>query len=212
MAHVRARMLQNLAEVDADLTDRIAAALGVEAPAPSAGGPDENAGLSPALSQIKAASTPVDGRVVAVLASDGVDAAGIATFAAAASAVNVRVAVVAPHLGLLTSQQGTPVPAAKALLTAQSVEFDAVVLAGGAGVETMRTDPLVAMFVQEAYRHLKTIAAWGEGVDALAGFGISVEAPGVLTSQTGDTAFAESVCDSLRWHRQWERAEQLALL
>jgi catalase len=116
--------------------------------------------------------------------------------------------VVAPHLGLLTSEQGTPVPAAKALLTTQSVEYDAVVVAGGEGAATMMTEPLAAMFMQEAYRHLKPVAAWGDGVEALAAFGIPTDAPGVVTASTADAAFAAALFESLGWHRHWSRAER----
>jgi catalase len=212
VAHVRARMLQNLAEVDADLTERVAAALGMSAPAPSAGGPDEGAPLSPALSQVATAPTPVDGRIVAVLAADGVDGEGLASLLAAASASLVRGAVVAPHLGLLTSHQGTPVSAAKALLTSQSVEYDAVVVAGGPGAATMMTEPFAAMFVQEAYRHLKPVAAWGEGVEALAAFGIPDDVPGVVTAPNADAAFAAALIEALGWHRHWNRVNASALV
>jgi catalase len=206
VAHVRARMLRNLAEVDADLVERVAAALGMPAPVPEAGGPDDDAPISPALSQIAADPTPTDGRVVAVLAADGVDAEGLAVLIEKVAAGGARVVVVAPHLGLLESEQGTPVPAPKALLTAQSVEFDAVLVAGGAGATTIMTEPLAAVFVQEAYRHLKTIAAWGDGVEALAAFGIPHDAPGVVTAPDSSARFMKSIVETLGAHRHWDRA------
>jgi catalase len=210
--HVRARMLQNLAEVDAELTERVAAALGTAAPAPAAGGPDEGALVSPALSQLASAPAPVDGRVVAVLAADGVDGEGVAALGAAAAEAGVRVVVVAPHLGLLRSEQGTPVPAAKALLTAQSVEFDAVVFAGGEGATTMMTEPMAMVFVQEAYRHLKPVAGWGDGNEALAASGIPHDAAGVVTAPRVDAAFANSLLENLGWHRLWDRSNVSAIV
>jgi catalase len=212
VAHVRARMLRNLAEVDADLVERVAAALGMPVPAPSAGGPDESAPVSPALSQLAEAPMPIDGRIIAVLAADGVDGEGLARLMAAATAAGARVAVVGPHLGLLTSEQGTPVPAPKALLTAQSVEFDAVVVAGGSGATTVMTEPLAAVFVQEAYRHLKTVGGWGDGVEALAAFGIPHDAPGVFTAPQGDDRFHSSVLGALGGHRHWDRSDVPAVL
>jgi catalase len=211
VAHVRARMLQNLAEVDADLTERVAGALGMDPPAPSAGGPDERAVISPALSQMPADATPPHGRVVAILAADGVDPEGVATIIAAGTGASVKTIVVAPHLGLLVSDQGPPVPAAKAFLTTQSVEYDAVVVAGGSDATALASEPFVAVFLQEAYRHLKTVAAWGDGVDALAAAGIPQDAPGVFTSGAADASFASAVLESLGWHRHWQRASVPAL-
>lgn len=208
VAHVRERMLRNLAEVDPVLTERVAAALGMDAPA----GPPTDTTIvpSPALSQVPAEPGEIDGRVFAVLAADGVDGEGVAALAEAVGAARARASIVAPHLGLLTSEQGTPVPAAKAFLTAQSVEFDVIVVAGGAGAATLAADPAAAMFVQEAYRHHKTIGAWGEGVAALEVFGIPADAPGVVVADAGDTSFATTLCAMAGWHRHWERASLVA--
>jgi catalase len=213
VAHVRERMVRNLAEVDADLVARVAAALGMDAPPGSttSSDPAELTTASPALSQVPVAPDPVDGRLVAVLAADGLDAGGVLALAAAATGARARAQVVAPHLGVLQGADGTPVPAPKAFLTAQSVEFDVVVVAGGAGAELLAPDPLVAMFVQEAYRHHKTIGAWGEGVDVLTGFGIPLDAPGVVTADAVDAGFSSSLLEAAGWHRHWERPSLVVL-
>ena len=74
-------------------------------------------------------------------------AAAVLALGAAGAAAGAKVLVVAPHLGLLMSEQRTPVPAAKALLTAQSVEFDAVVIAGGSEAATPRAMHLIIQIV-----------------------------------------------------------------
>jgi catalase len=204
VAHIRERMVQNLAEVDADLVDRVAAALGMQAPARSAAA-GRAAGASPALSQIPAAPGPIDGRLFAILAADGVDAEGLQALAAAVRSARARAQVVAPHLGVLAGESGVPVPAVRAFLTSQSVEFDAVVVAGGRGAELLAADPFVALFVQEAYRHHKTIGAWGRGVDAISGFGIPIEAAGVVTGDAVDRRFTDPLLEWTGWHRHWER-------
>jgi len=226
VAHVRERMVRNLAEVDAELCQRVAAALGMPAPvapAPSNGGDgagarsagEAAAGLdqSPALSQVAGEPGPVDGRLIAVLAADGVDAAGVAIVAAGATAAGARVQVVGTHLGLLQGESGAPLPAPKAFLTAQSVEFDAVVIAGGVGAEELVAEPYAAMFVHEAFRHHKTVAAWGQGRDTLASFGIGDgdDAAGVVLG--GDDVDADLVTrllDAVGRHRHWDRPALLA--
>jgi catalase len=202
VVHVRERMVRNLAEVDAVLTEKVAAALGMPAPAPET----SKAGTlsvapSPALSQMPTGPGPLDGRLVAILAADGLDAEATLDFADAVVAERARAVVVAPHLGVLSGGSGRPVPAAKAFLTTQSVEYDAVVVAGGSGAATLASDPTVALFVQEAYRHHKPIAAWGEGIEALRAFGVPQDAAGVVT---GD-GFATDLLDAMRWHRHWDR-------
>ncbi len=67
---VRERMVGNLANVAAELCERVAANLGLDVPS---GAPAADAGSSPALSQVPAEPGPILGRVVGVLAADGVD-------------------------------------------------------------------------------------------------------------------------------------------
>jgi catalase len=211
VAHVRERMVQNLAEVDAELVERVAAALGMPAPRPPSGQGPATSDSSPALSQVAPGPGPVDGRVIAILAADGCDAEGIMAVASAATAARARALVVAPRLGVLDSESGMPVPAAKAFLTAQSVEFDVVVVAGGAGAPAL-IEPWAATFVQEAYRHHKTVGAWGAGVDVLAQMSIPGGEAGIVTSDAADRSFCSSLLEQAGWHRHWDRAPLAANL
>jgi catalase len=207
VVHVRERMLQNLAHVDADLTTRVASALGMPVPE---GTPAEGVTPSPALSQVPVEPGLLDGRVVAILAGEGVDGTGVATLGAAVVAARARSQLIAPHAGVLTSAEGSPVPVTKALLTSQSVEVDVVVIAGGDAAAGLAADPAVAVYVQEAYRHHKTIAAWGEGVDALTRFGIPLDADGVVTGDLVDDAFLAEFSEAAAWHRHWGRSSLFA--
>jgi catalase len=205
VAHVRERMVQNLAEVDPDLVERVAAVLGMSAPPPPSGRGPAARDSSPALSQVVPGPGPVDGRLIAVLAADGCDAEGIMALAAAATEARARAVVVAPHLGVLDGESGMPVPAAKAFLTAQSVEFDVIVVAGGTGTATL-IEPTAATFVQEAYRHHKTIGAWGTGVDTLAQLSIPDGTAGIVTSTDADPTFCATLLEQAGHHRHWDRA------
>jgi len=81
------------------------------------------------------------------------------------------------------------------------VTYDALVVAGGSGP----LDPKLTMIVQEAYRHHKTLAARGSGVDALAAAAIDVETAGVVTGGRAVKGFIDKLIDALGWHRHWER-------
>ncbi|MBJ7609020.1 MAG: catalase [Candidatus Dormibacteraeota bacterium] len=199
-AEIRARMLERLGSVDADLTRRVAANLGLPAPA---GSPPTDIAPSPALSMLAAASGPIDGRVIAVIATDGADAKGIAAVRAAVQAANAVLHVVAPHAGMLTTSGAGAVEATKTLFGAQSVEFDAVVVAGGTGARELSAVPAVALFLQEAYRHHKTVGAWADGRAVLAAAAIA-DGPGVVTGESAN-AIATPLITAVGWHRHWNR-------
>lgn len=197
---VKGRMLTNLANVDATLCERVAANLGADAPI----GKVIKTGSSPALSLLPTAPGPINGRVIGILAADGVDSAGISVLRKSLEAKGAVVMVLAPHGGTVEGADG-PVVVAKSLLTTQSVEYDALVIAGGDSAATVGADPYTAVNLGEAYRHYKTIAAWGSGADVLQACGIASDAPGVITGASVNRAFTSRVIDALGWHRHWDR-------
>ena len=70
---------------------------------------------------------------------------------------------------------------------AKAGEFDAIVVADGAPQDG---DFRALVLLQEAYRHLKAVGAWGTGVDVLRAAGIDPEAPGVLTGKKANAKLA----------------------
>jgi catalase len=61
------------------------------------------------------------------------------------------------------------------------------------------------IMLQEAFRHLKAVGAWGDGVDVLRAAGIDREAPGVLTGKKADATLAAATVAALGMHRAWDR-------
>lgn len=110
--------------------------------------------------------------------------------------------VTAPLGGVLKSGRRSVI-VERTLLTARSIEFDAIVVA--AGTKPTRDIKLVVM-LQEAFRHCKTIAAWGDGADALTAAGIDLDSPGVLVADTPDRSFTDVLAKAVGLHRVWERA------
>ncbi len=175
------RMVRNLAQVDADLAARVAAHLGIEAPA---GTPVEPDGTSPALS-METGPGPVAGRKVAILVGDETTTRTVNAWRAAADPLGVEVVAVGPHLGKLAKN----VPVDRTIHITDSVEYDGVVLAA-------EPDEAMAAFAQEAYRHHKTVAVLdglGDTVD-----GIEPGADGVVTNP-------EDFFEALALHRHWGR-------
>jgi catalase len=103
---------------------------------------------------------PVDGRKVGIVADPGSDLAGVARLIKAITVAGAVPLLTAPVGGKLKSGRRTEI-VERTLLTARSVEFDAVVIA--AGTPPIRDIKLMTL-LQEAFRHCKPVAAWGDGV------------------------------------------------
>ncbi len=179
---IRQRMLANLANVDADLASRVAAHLGLDAPS---GSPVEPAVLSPALSLDRGVPDIVNGRIVAVLVADVTPNRVVSAWRTAADPLGVEIVVVGPHFGKLRG--GIAVD--RSLHITDPVEYDGVVLAGD-------PDAGMAMFVQEAFRHHKTIAI----LDVNWAKPLSID-----LDHAGVTSTPEAFLDALALHRHWNR-------
>jgi len=91
----------------------------------------------------------------------------------------------------------------RTLLTARSIEYDALVVADG--TKPTRDIKLIVM-LQEAFRHCKPIAAWGDGTAALTAAGIELDAAGVLVAGSVDKSFTSALAKAVGLHRVWARA------
>jgi catalase len=202
---VKERMLTVLADVDTQLCEEVAAGLGLGAPQ---GRPVEDVEVSPALSQIVAEPGPVAGRRIGVIADRGSDLAGINKLRDAAAQVGVKVLVIAAVGGELRKGARKEI-VERTFATTRSVEFDAVLVAHG--TEPV-TDLRALVLLQEAYRHLKPIGAWGTGAETLVNAGVPVDGPGVLVADTMVKAYSGGFFAAMGLHRVWERAEIPSLL
>jgi len=198
---IRERMLANLANVDAELCGRVALNLGVDAPS---GSPATDAGSSAALSQIATEPGPIAGRVVGVLVDNDVDGAGVKALRQALDAEGTILYVIAPIGGAVRGGRW-PVPVDRTVLTTQSVEYDALVVAGGASAAALAVDPYAALNLGEAFRHHKVVAAWGDGQAVLERCGITPDMAGVVVGDSADADFAGRLIESMGWHRHWDR-------
>jgi len=178
---VHARMVANLAQVDAELAAAVAAHLGIASPAASV----DDGLTSPALSMDRGPDGSLAGRQVAVLVTDATPKRTISAWRATAEAEGFELVAVGPHFGTLV--KGVAVD--RSLHITQPVEYDAVVLAG-------EPDEAMAAFVQEAYRHHKTVAMTNPAFGAA--LGIDPASPGVVKT-------TEEFVEALSAHRHWDR-------
>jgi catalase len=159
---------------------------------------------SAALSMSATVKDTVKTRKVAILAADGVKTAEVQMITRALSAVEAVPKIVAPHGGTLTMTNGKLAVDAT-LLTVGSVLFDAVFVPGGSrSTETLAADSAAVLFVREAYKHCKAIAASGTGPALLEAAGIDTR--DVVTRREGvNTGMAGAFIQAIAQHRDWSR-------
>ncbi len=199
---IRERQLACLANIDTELCQQVADALGL--PAPS-GQPVAAVTPSAALSQVISKPGPIVGRKLGVVADAGSDLSAINRLKTAMDKYGVVVLVIAPVGGEL--QKGrTKVIVDRTALTARSIEFDAIVVADGtsAAPDLKRT-----VLLQEAYHHCKPLGAWGSGGGILADANIPLDGPGVVVEEKIARPLADALRKQLGLHRAWERANLL---
>jgi catalase len=199
---IKERELQVLANVDTDLCEQVAAGLGLPAPK---GKPAEDVIVSRALVQILAEPGPIDGRKIGIIADAGSDLAGVSKLVKATAALGVTALLIAPVGGVLKAGRRT-VTIDRTLATARSIEFDALVVAGGT---TPSGDIKLVVLLQEAFRHCKAIAAWGDGAAVLKSARISSRGPGVEVADEVDKAFTANLAAALGLHRAWDRTPKV---
>ena len=215
---VRLRMLSNLVNVDRELASKVAAVLGVAVPAPSPRTGLKRYSPSPALSMIARGNpkSPV-GRKVAILATDGVDAAGLQAVKSALLSAGAKVKVVSTHLGELRASGGGTVLVDDLLVTMPSIVFDAVFIPGGAdSVAALKSSGDAVLFVREAFKHAKSIAALGDGAELLLIAGVLSDSlagsrpAGVSVAQANaGSALAATFLTDIAAHRHWSRPGKL---
>jgi catalase len=137
------------------------------------------------------------GRIVGVVATEGADLAGVAKLRKDLAKEGALLRVIGPHGGTIGDEI-----VERTFLTVRSIEFDAIVVPDGAGDVA---DPRVVVLLQEAFRHSKAIAAWGDGATLLTSAGISADAPGVLVEESASAAQRKALIGAMGLHRAWDR-------
>ena len=221
---IRERVLGRLANVDGELTARVAEQLGLPAPAaPKGNGAPRRDGASsqrvdssPALSIIENGGGDAKGRKVAILAADDSDAGEIAAMKAALEKEGARALVLAARLGTI-GRGDVAVAIDHRIVTMPSVVFDAVYVPGGAdAVAALAASGDAVHFVAEAYKHAKPIAVAADALELLREAGIvradqneTDEAAGLYVG--APAAIAAGFIAALAAHRVWTRADHLTV-
>ncbi|MEO6348477.1 MAG: catalase [Aquaticitalea sp.] len=219
--YIKERMLWLIAQIDKDLAKKVAEGLGmkvpksIEKPINQAIGADADVqkhqpgpkkiylDASPALSQANTKFNSIATRQVAVLVANGFDAK---TFKAMKTMLDSEGAVaklVAPHGGTVKDTDKKEHKVDAAIMTTESVLFDALYIPGGKGsIDILLQNAKYLKFVNEAFKHCKSIATDGEGERLLnATFVKDHMKDKAIHINDKPEAFKKSMAK----HRNWER-------
>jgi catalase len=242
---IRERMVGLLSFVDQSLARRVAEGLGLHFPVevtapinqsipadgevakfqPKRSKKSNSEGIiSPALSMANTLKDSIKTRKIAFLVADGVDEVAALNMAKALEAAGAMAKFVAPHGGVIHGAKGKEMPVDFSLLTTSSVLFDAVYVPGGAeSIAALKAEPDAVHFINEAFKHCKTIAATGEGIDLLratyvsgdlrfeeGGKGIpKATIEGLLVGSASDVRkIADDFIAAIAQHRHWSREQK----
>ncbi|MFJ7365964.1 catalase [Peribacillus frigoritolerans] len=202
---VQQQIVEMFSNVDVELAKTIAMGVGVNPPANKSEVKMDLA--SPALSQEQMKVNTAATRKVAILAADGFNGLEVNQVLESFKSAGITAEFISHNRGVVTSSEGQQIEVNQTFLTADSVLFDAVYVAGGQeSVDALMVSKEPIYFVDEAYNHFKAIGAGKEGAEILSKAGIVSNDPAsgivAVTDNNSGSAFIEAIAK----HRHWKRA------
>lgn len=225
---IRERMLGILSQVEKSLAAAVAYNLGMHVPKkpeepmnhsiPADGDPKKfqpvkiksSLDASAALSMAGTIKDSIKTRKIAILASDGVDEPALTRMKKALEDAGATTHIIAPKLGYITAENDKELMADQSFLTAASVLYDAVYVAGGKmNAANLEGEPDAVHFLNEAYKHCKAIAAENTALPVLKAtyFSKTLQEKkmedGVLLGDKKN--LSSDFINAIAQHRFWER-------
>ncbi|GEC73285.1 catalase [Flavobacterium flevense] len=222
---IQERMLWVIAQIDEGLAQKVAKGLGLEVPKSieqpinQAIGADADVekhqppqkknylDASPSLSQANTKFDSIATRKVAVLVADGFSMENFRKMSDALTMEGAMVKIIAPHGGKVICDENMEHKVDAAILTTESVLYDAVYIPGGTkSIATLKTEAKFIKFINEAFMHCKAIAADAQGQDLLdATYVVSCKNDKAVSINQEAQAFIEAIAQ----HRNWDRMDEV---
>ena len=199
--HVRTRMLGHLVNIDEDLANRVATALGMKLPeAIEPAAPVQDLPTSEPLQTIGRTPKSLKARMIGILVAEGSKHSEIKKFEEAAMAEGARVKIVAPNKEV-TLDDGTIIQADERVAGGPSVMFDAVVsIIMPEQAKKLAKDSATLDWFNDAYVHCKAIAYCG-ATDEFILSKLPVEKDAFVTPLAELDSFIENAKSRL-WERE----------
>lgn len=207
---IRERVIQTiLPNIDLELARRVGENHGIQAPVSKPAPADElGRGAqreSPVLSLMARLPGNIKHRKVAILVADGVDVDQIEALKAKLEGEGAQGMIIAPSMAPVRGAGGQALTPDGMLNGEPSVTMDAVIVAGGEeSARTLSQSGMGRYYVREAYKHLKVIAAVGEGQTLLSAAEVPTQEEGIVLGAAVDDVFTP-FSQALGQHRVWSR-------
>lgn len=215
---IQQRVVDMFNNVDGQLAIQIATGIGAMPPT-TPGGSGITAS-SPAVSQENTIKVPQT-RKVAVLLENGFNSTELSQVINSLKDAGIQADIISKNLGMLTGHDNHQAMVDKIYLNAGSIMYDAVYIPGGRQhIDNLITQGDALHFVNEAFKHAKTLGASNEAVDlfdASSIHGVSTAIPesqgqvvsslGVVTTRNSSdmSSFAQEFINGIAQHRHWMR-------
>ncbi len=204
---IRSTMLGQLANIDAELAERVASGLGHRAPIePVAAAVKARTDLppSPALSILARGAPGLAGRQVGLLVTDGASSATVGALIEAAVAAGATPKVICPKVGGVDLDDGSHLRGDFQLAGGPSVLFDTVaIVASDDGTTALLGEAAAVAWTHSAFEHLKVIAATAEAQPLLDAAGVKADAGIVELAAANDAAaFVALAGEGRIWARE----------
>ncbi|RFN58196.1 catalase [Marixanthomonas ophiurae] len=219
--HIKERMLWLINQIDEDLAKKVAEGLGmkvpkkIDQPINQAIGADADVkkhqpgkkkmylDKAPALSMANTKFDSIATRQIAVLVADGFSMKNLKSTKKALENDGAMMKLIAPQGGTITCDENMEHKVDAAIMTTESVLFDAVYIPGGKkSVKELMKQAKFMKFVNEAFKHCKAIAADDEGEELLdATFVADHKDDTAVHINKKVEAFKKSIAN----HRNWDR-------
>jgi len=161
---------------------------------------------------------------VAILAENGFNFPELTQVMEAMKGAGLHSEIISKNLGMITSVDGRQMEVNKNYVSAGSIMYDAVYVTGGRqNVDSLMKQGEALHFINEAFKHAKSIGATNEGVDLI----VASQIPGVgtagpetyaqLVTQLGVVTirnaadmgfFSQELIQAIAQHRHWARQNQ----
>ncbi|MDT0649022.1 catalase [Autumnicola edwardsiae] len=219
--HIKERMLYILAQIDESLAAKVSVNLGMEIPEKvdqplnqaigadadvekQQPGPAKNyLDKSKALSQEFLPSEGIATRKIAVLAGDGFSESDYNKIKKPLEDAGAMVQIVGVHGGTIKCDKGDSHKVAHALMTTESVVFDALYIPGGKkSIDALMKQAKAKKFINEALKHCKAIALDSEAEELFdATYGKDFKDDEAVCINESPQKFIKAISK----HRNWKR-------
>jgi len=220
---IKERMLWLISQIDKNLAKKVADGLGLKVPSKidkpinqAIGAdaevkkhqpPKKNNYLDkdPALSQSNTKFDSIATRQIAVLVADGFSMSDFKAMKKVLEKENAMVKLIAPHGGTITCDEDMEHKVDAAIMTTESVLFDAIYIPGGKkSVGKLLKESKYKKFVNEAFKHCKAIAADNEGENLIDATFVADHKDDKAVIINGK---AKDFVKAISKHRNWDRME-----